>query len=467
MGARFAILVVLALGLLGALAWFTMGEQGEAHEALGGRASGQEPLTPGPQPETRLEPIAPASEEGETSDGDRRSEAGAPVRISSDDLGPASEDAAEDRSVRLVLRAADGRPIREALASWGMAQHVLTCVGTIQAPRRYQYGSIPAGRAPFRFATINPTLVDGETVFDVVAKRRPCFLSVLVSGVVVKTGEVEESTAELVLSVSENDLQAAMGNLRLCLIGEDRNEPPRARAYLRRGTEIQLNAEVTQDGCLQFDSVPPGDYRLSIYANRYASHFQNVRVEPSSTQDLGQVILEPPVLLSGALVGADMRFLANRQVSIQSVDRTKGALRSVELRQVSTDGRGNFKVFDLAAGEYTLHVVEPTGRQVGTIANWPLSQALLVDTTRQPAEVELELEDAHGLVLRSALERESRVELRDAKGITVARVFLGRRGVRNIGVIAGRYEVVVSSGGVLVERTFLDTPPMKTLNIGK
>jgi len=112
-------------------------------------------------------------------------------------------------------------------------------------------------------------------------------------------------------------------------------------------------------------------------------------------------------------------------------------------------------------------VVQPKSRGGPGPGSWPISRALVVDLREVgQVQVELPLEEAHLLVLRSVLRRDVDVQLRDAAGVTVLRAALVARGVLQVGVLAGRYEMIATSGGTPVERTFVQTPPMLTAIIG-
>lgn len=367
--------------------------------------------------------------------------------------------------VTLTVRAEDGRTMREALASWGLARHRFSCVGTRRSPGIHTYGSISAAKPPHLFATVGPELVDGETTFTVLVTERPRFLSVLFAGVVIATERVSKGETEILVELSESDVRSALGSIHLCMVGGP-GPAVRARAYLR-GTKLdQLTAETDKDGCLNFRDVAPGEYQLSGHANRFASYFATLQVEPSNPLDLGDITLQPPVHLAGMVKG-QKRFAANRQIAIQSIDRNGPKLAATELRRVSTDGKGKFRVFDLPAGEYALRVIVPPAVAGSTRGNWPVSRPVLVDTRKGPRQdVELELEDAHGVVVRNGLELDVNLDIRTGAGVSVANFRLGGKGVRHVSLLPGSYLFVAESHGEEVDRRTLRTPPSMTAIIG-
>ncbi|MFT5052712.1 MAG: hypothetical protein ACI8QZ_004149 [Chlamydiales bacterium] len=452
MGAPVKVLIVLGVVLVAGLSWFWFSTD----------LSGPGPLTVGPgrsevaQPGPRGDASVAAIPEVVEDDGGR---AGLVPRTTQPKRG---ETGAE---VTMTVRAADGRPIREALGAWGLAQHELSCVGTRRSPGMHKYGSISAANTPFRFATMGPKLEDGDTTFTVVVTQRPRFLSVVFGGVVIATERVGEGESEILVKLTEDDVRGALGRVELCLPGGARGAV-RARAYLRGDTANQLNSEADELGCLRFKNVAPGEYQLSIYANRFASYFQTVQVEPSQSLELGDITLQPPVPLSGSIQG-EKRFAANRQIAIQVIDRSKAQLTAVELRRISTDGKGQFRVFDLPAGEYALRVVLPATIKSATNGHWPLSRPRLVDTRSGPQSgVVLELEDAHGVVVRNGFEQAVELDIRDNRGVSVARLSMPGKGVQHVALLSGSYLMVATSRGEEIDRRPLRTPPAMSAIVG-
>jgi len=454
MTARIGVLGALALALLAGLTGFWFSRSAPKAGPAGVEPSASRVSAPARQPDVEVaalvEPGPRVADPG-PADGPRVKRAGNPWR-------PAGG------KVQFIVRASDGSPILESLARWGLGQRPLTCVGTRRELAKRTFGSISAASWPYRFATVETSLVEGDQTATVLVTQRPSYLNLVFDGVVVASGRVDEETTEVVVHLSEPEARAALGGLTMCLVGG--SLPPRGRAYLRAGTAKQYNAEPGDKGCLEFQNVAPGDYELSIYANRYASYFAKVRVEPSRTLSLGQITLQLPVPVAGTLTG-DERFRANRLVAIQVLERGPSGLSSMELRQISTDSKGTFRIFDLGPGEYALRVVAPRTASTKSIGNWPLSRAVIVNTMGGPQmNVELPLEPTHGVVLRNAMSRNIKLDIRDGAGISVARVALGERGVRHLMMLPGAYELVATHNGEEVDRSLLRTPPVMTAVIG-
>jgi hypothetical protein len=132
-------------------------------------------------------------------------------------------------------------------------------------------------------------------------------------------------------------------------------------------------AITSEDGNFSFDHLVPGTYRVSVrkdgFASRPGAPFgappPSVTVAAGHTLDLGVLSLSEGGVITGRVLDETGAPLANAHVrALRRVpprdDRPPNPPMLPIGRPASTDDRGEFRLFGLAAGEYLIEAIPPT-----------------------------------------------------------------------------------------------------------
>ena len=137
---------------------------------------------------------------------------------------------------------------------------------------------------------------------------------------------------------------------------------PKALIILRRDQEGGIGQVTDSNGKFTLRDVEPGTYTLSVQRDRYVltrGQSQTIDVQPGQSTSDVKLKLQRTGVVSGRIVDTDGEPLSGVNVVVSSSRPSKGALR--RSWSAITNDRGEYRVFDIAPGEYRLSATHTPG----------------------------------------------------------------------------------------------------------
>lgn len=133
------------------------------------------------------------------------------------------------------------------------------------------------------------------------------------------------------------------------------------------GTSRQLSTSV--DGKFSFDALPAGSYQITVEKNgflpqRYSPPGRSSTIEITTGQALTgiDVKLVPQGAIAGKVLDTDNEPMQRVQVSVLKVTAIGGRRRAAITSSATTNDLGDFRIFNLPAGNYLVMATASGGR---------------------------------------------------------------------------------------------------------
>ncbi len=288
--------------------------------------------------------------------------------------------------VRLV--APDGRPFGEVLEESGVHWFDLVPVATREDPGERFYeveGSRNSAVGVGQFCENGAggvRLPEGFLGSIFLEVDPPVFASLALQHLVLETERVESCPAAVAFTVDPAVLASSAASLRLQVVSAATGAPIAGALVHLDDLELQRLASDAA-GQVALDPLRPGRVELCVMAEGFATHRAGIELQPGSANDLGEVALEPEVLVSGTVSGPDGEPLeADFTVGRLLAD---GTLDLDPLWTRSSDATGVFELSGLPAGRHVLQAEVQHGSPRFAANATLLSHNVIVDTRSGPA----------------------------------------------------------------------------------
>ncbi len=262
----------------------------------------------------------------------------------------------------------------------------------------------------------------------------PLYVSLVYYQRVIATQHVDADQKEVAFVVDPNSPLLKTGSLRVRFVRADSTAITNGSVMLMGasgGRQLGLDGE-----CFVSQDLMPGDYQVSMWNKALAQPHIDLRIEPGTETDLGDVTLDPEIWISGTVHSSAP---TGKRADVICDPYDPAAAPSFESTRYSygVEADGAFKVPGLGRGLYLLKLA-----QGSTSGTW----ARVIDTRAGSVEhVDIDLVTGVPLVVRASGEDWPLVRFRifDSNEIPVAATRLWSPEPRSLMLAPGEYDVEV------------------------
>ena len=257
------------------------------------------------------------------------------------------------------LRKLDGRE------RWTPPSATVLPVATVEAPGEWFTDVLGSHNNPFGVGQFwgngwEPRKLPPEYLGVVIlACDPPVHVSAVFHHRVLATERVGPGVDEVAFVIEPDALLAELASVRFAVADAATGEPVEgARATLAEPGGYAVPRPLGADGTCSIERHAPGEFLLSAGAPGKANHVRRARIESGRVNDLGTLLLEPGLSLSGRVVGPGGEGV-EAYLALARPGREPGTLAAIDadvLHRTRPDG--SFAVAGLSAGRYLLR----TGR---------------------------------------------------------------------------------------------------------
>jgi hypothetical protein len=294
----------------------------------------------------------------------------------------------------------------------------------------------PVGVGRFRNRSQRPELPEeylGRIELDVAP---PVYVSLLRYQRVIATQRVDALESDVVFVVDPASPLLEDGSVRFRFVDSE------TRAVIAPGSAMfagcTTRIAMPPDGVFHFGSVAPGLYELSSTVSGHEGGRRQVRVEPGSELDLGDISLEPGSSISGRVVDDEGQGVRT-SIDYVELDPNGKPVRSFGSRAVTSADDGSFRILGISRRAYRLSVRdEEHGLRLART---------IVDLSAGSVE-NVRIQVAHGvpLILQSSDEswRDTRVRVATTDGAELLSMKLWTPAPTKVLLAPGTYEATVT-----------------------
>jgi hypothetical protein len=211
-----------------------------------------------------------------------------------------------------------------------------------------------------------------ESVFAIHCQL-PVHVSALVGDRVLRTQEVDSVASKVVFVLTREECDAALGGLRFKVVDENGDTPavPITCVMHLDANDSGTPLISSNSGEFRLQRLLPGPLGLEIVATGYASARLEIRVEPGTERDLGEIRLKSGTAIRGRIFSPDDSLMSFEAAKIECISLTGSEAPAIFYREPhSTTGtEGRFTITGLERGRYILRTC---GGLPSTLASGPM-----------------------------------------------------------------------------------------------
>ncbi len=182
----------------------------------------------------------------------------------------------------------------------------------------------------------------------------PFYASIVVGQTVIQTKRVGPGQDELAFTIDDSDLAGSECSATLRVLDASSGEPLPSRASIRRPFQPSWSTatDTGPNGRIELGNLWPGPATLRVEAEGRATVEIPIDLRPRESLQLGDVVMDVPISLSGRIEdpgGSPLALSIGCQLLGDSLQPTRSW-------RGESDAAGAFRFEDLPRGRYALHV---------------------------------------------------------------------------------------------------------------
>lgn len=276
----------------------------------------------------------------------------------------------------------EGAPLADAMRDRELGHRVmLSAVATAGPPAGFAPTDnnmlhLGLGRfAPSRWSRESEDAVPGLVGTMELQVDPPVYVSLMLRHVVLASEPVAAGQERMEFRVAVDAVSDCLGSVRVQVVdGETGNPLPGARVSVSDAQSGGGGTPTDEQGTVTIEDVPPGIMDLHVSAKDRAGVSRHFRIAPGEDLDLGTIVLEPALKVSGLVLGPDGKPV-QADIRWDDLEHHLPPMPLINNRSTRSNAEGEFSLWNVGPSRFALHV-----RADELVAH------ALVDATKGPPE---------------------------------------------------------------------------------